>query len=69
MRVAEDLLAPYQHRIEGLTLIPGPKGVFDVAVNGEIIYSKHAAGRHAERGEVLGRFTELIGPGVATYGS
>jgi len=67
--VAEDLLGAYQHKIDGLTLTPGPKGIFDVAVNGEIIYSKQAAGRHAEPGEVLGTFTALVGPRVATYGS
>ncbi len=69
MRVAEDLLGAYQHKIDGLTLTPGPRGIFDVAVNGEIIYSKHAAGRHAEPGEVLAALTEMVGPGVATYGS
>ncbi len=69
MRVAEDLLGAYQHKIDGLTLTPGPKGIFDVAVNGEIIFSKHAAGRHADPGEVLETFTALVSPGVATYGS
>ena len=39
-----------------------------MAVNGEIIYSKHATGRHAEPGEVLAALTEMVGPGVATYG-
>ena len=69
MRVAEELLGAYQHTIDGLTLVPGPRGIFDVAVNGEIIFSKHAEGRHAAPGEVLGTFTELVGPGVAVYGS
>ena len=69
MSVAEDLLGAYQHQIDGLTLTPGPKGIFDVAVNGGIIFSKHATGRHAEPGEVLGTFTAMVGPGVATYGS
>ncbi len=69
MRVAEDLLGGYQHKIDGLTLTPGPKGIFDVAVNGEIIFSKHAAGRHAGPAEVLETFTALVGSGVATYGS
>ena len=69
MSVAEDLLGAYQHKIECLTLTPGPKGIFDVAVNGEVIYSKHAAGRHANPGEVLKTFRATVGPGVATYGS
>jgi len=65
VRVAEDLLGAYQHRIDGLTLIPGPKGSFDVTVNGEVIFSKHAIGRHAGPGEVLETFTALVGSGVA----
>ncbi len=69
MGVAEDLLGAYQHRIDGLTLVPGPKGIFDVAVDGELIFSKHAAGRHAEPGEVLESFTAIVGPDVARYGT
>lgn len=69
MRVAEELLGTYQHRIDGLTLTPGPKGIFDVAVDGEVIFSKHAVGRHAEPGEVLELFKPVIGPNVRAYGT
>lgn len=69
MRVAEDLLGAYQHRIDGLTLTPGPKGIFDVTVNGDLIFSKHASGRHADPGEVLAHFREIIGPAVRPYGT
>ncbi len=33
-------------------LIPGSGGVFEVTVNGELVWSKKALGRHAEPGEV-----------------
>jgi selenoprotein W-related protein len=33
-------------------LIPGSGGVFEVTVNGELLYSKKQSGRHAEPGEV-----------------
>lgn len=69
MRVAEDLLGSYQHRIEGLTLVPGPRGIFDVTVNGDVIFSKYAAGRHAEPGEVLESFRAIVGPDVRLYGT
>ena len=69
MRVAEDLLGDYQHRIDGLTLIPGPRGIFDVTVNGELIFSKFAVGRHAQPGEVLEAFRAIVGPDVRAYGS
>jgi selenoprotein W-related protein len=63
-----DLLETYQHVIEDIRLITGDKGVFDVRVDGELLYSKHETGRHAEPGEVLELFRELIGPEVAVYG-
>lgn len=69
MRVAEDLLGDYQHRIDALTLVPGPKGIFDVAVNGELIFSKYVTGRHARPGEVLESFREIVGPDVRAYGT
>ena len=67
MRTASDLLTDYQHVIEDLTLVTGSKGVFDVEVDGQLLFSKKAAGRHATDGEVLRRFRERIGPDVAVY--
>lgn len=69
MRAADDLLSNYQHVVESLTLTTGSKGVFDVTVDGELIYSKHAEGRHAEPGEVLTRFEERYADGVSRYGT
>jgi selenoprotein W-related protein len=64
---ARDLLRDYQHAIAELTLVTGAKGIFDVEVDGEVLYSKHAAGRHAQPGEVLALFRERIVPGVPVY--
>jgi predicted Rdx family selenoprotein len=64
-----DLLSHYQHVIEELALVTGSKGVFDVVVDGEVIYSKQAEGRHATPGEVLERFRTFIGPKVRQYGT
>lgn len=33
-------------------LIPSKGGVFEVTVNGDVIFSKKALGRHAEPGEI-----------------
>ncbi|MBQ90718.1 MAG: hypothetical protein CL441_04735 [Acidimicrobiaceae bacterium] len=67
MSAASDLLTNYQHVIEDLRLITGDDGVFDVVVDGQRVYSKHETGRHAEPGEVLGIFRDLVGPDVSTY--
>jgi selenoprotein W-related protein len=63
----KDLLHDYQHVIDELDVVTGGKGVFDVEVDGAMLYSKHVEGRHAEPGEVLTRFRDRIVPGVAVY--
>lgn len=62
-----DLLTNYQHIIESLELITGSKGIFDVKVNNQLIFSKKALGRHAEPEEVLNLFRTLLGPDVQPY--
>ncbi len=67
MSAASDLLTNYQHVIEDLRLVTGDDGVFDVVVDGQLVYSKHETGRYAEPGEVLGIFRDLVGADVSTY--
>ena len=67
MSAVHDLLHHYQHVIDDVTLVMGSKGVFDVVVDGELVYSKKAEGRHARPGEVLDRFRAVLGPGVDEY--
>ena len=64
MSAANDLLNNYQHIIADLRLVPATGGVFEVEVDGGLIYSKMATGRHAEPGEVLAQFTQLAGTQV-----
>ena len=67
MSAAKDLLSNYQHVIERLTLTTGSQGVFDVTVDGDLIYSKDQTGRHDEPGEILGLFKNTVGD-VPRYG-
>lgn len=69
MCAVDDLLSRYQHVIAELSLVTGSSGVFDVEVDGELLYSKHSTGRHAEDGEVLSLFRSRYGAGVAEYGT
>jgi selenoprotein W-related protein len=67
VRVVQDLMHDYQHVIESLKLVTGSGGVFDVEVDGKLLYSKKATGRHAEPGEVLQLFRQQVVPGVTVY--
>jgi len=43
----------YLHvKVESFQLIPSSKGRFEVSLDGELIYSKAATGRHGEVGEI-----------------
>jgi predicted Rdx family selenoprotein len=65
----QDLLFHYQHVIDELRLVTGSKGIFDVEVDGKMLYSKRAEGRHANPGEVLERFRKLLPASVNDYGA
>lgn len=67
MRAISDLIRDYQHVIVDLTLRMGEKGVFDVEVDGQLLFSKHAVKRHAEPGEVLQLFKNFVGADVQLY--
>ena len=61
-------MSNYQHVIENLNLITGSKGAFEVRVDGDLVFSKQSMQkRHAEPGEILQIFREIVGPNVPTY--
>ncbi len=47
MSTAEQIFEEFGRQFE-VHLIPGSGGLFEVAVDGELVYSKKATGRHAE---------------------
>ncbi|RLE25731.1 MAG: hypothetical protein DRJ50_02375 [Actinobacteria bacterium] len=69
MSAANDLLSNYQHVVDDLTLVMGSKGIFDVEVDGDMLYSKQGTGRHANPGEILELFQDRYGAGVERYGA
>lgn len=67
MSAISDLIHDYQHVIVDVTLRMGEKGVFDVEVDGQMLFSKHAVNRHAEPGEVLQLFKNFVGADIPIY--
>ncbi len=41
-----------EYFVKSWTMIPSSGGVFDFAVNGDVIFSKKKVNRHAEDGEI-----------------
>ncbi len=52
MSLTTELLKDFESDIESLELIPSSGGRFEVTVNGELIYSKLATGRHTTADEI-----------------
>jgi selenoprotein W-related protein len=53
------LLKQFPYDISELTLIPSKGGRFEVVVDGALVYSKLATGRHAASGEIEGLIDAL----------
>lgn len=52
--MVEGLLEEFEREIESIGLIPSKGGVFEVLVDGDLVYSKKATGVHAGYEEVAG---------------
>ena len=51
--------------ITDITILPSSGGRFEVTIDGDLIFSKAALGRHAQPGEIAGLVRDRIGPKVA----
>lgn len=59
----------FEYYVASWRLIPSSGGVFEVIVNGELIFSKKAIGRHAEPGEVYAAFRSFLQELLANHTS
>ena len=50
--------------IAEITMLPSSRGRFEVTLDGDLIFSKAALGRHAQPGEIAGLVRDRIGPEV-----
>lgn len=46
------MLHEFEHQIAEWTVIPSRGGVFEVTIDGELVFSKKQLDRHAEKGEI-----------------
>jgi selenoprotein W-related protein len=45
-------MAEFERQIESWSLIPGGGGVFEITLDGDLVYSKKATGQHPTTDEV-----------------
>ena len=50
--------------IETIEMIPSSKGRFEIILDGDLIFSKAALGRHAEPGEITTIVRARLGPEI-----
>ncbi|MGF1615748.1 MAG: SelT/SelW/SelH family protein [Gammaproteobacteria bacterium] len=60
--MAQELLTTFEVELGEVALIPGTGGVFEVRVNGELIWSRKAEGRFPESKELKQRVRDRIAP-------
>ena len=55
------MLEEFEHDITELTVVPSSGGVFEVQVDGTLVFSKKETGRHADYDEMLASVRKLRG--------
>jgi selenoprotein W-related protein len=59
--LTDELLTSWAPIIAEIQLRPGKGGVFEVTLDGELIFSKKGLNRHANPGEVAGLVEQKLG--------
>jgi selenoprotein W-related protein len=50
--LTDEILKEFEWQIAEWAIIPSKGGVFEVTIDGELVFSKKQLGRHAEDGEI-----------------
>ena len=59
--MAENILHDHYDRLpDGVTLVPGEGGVFEVSLGGRTLFSKERTGRFPDENEVEDQLAELL---------
>lgn len=60
--MAQELLTTFEDELGGVKLVPGSGGVFEVRVNGDVLWSRKSEGRFPELKEIKQRLRDRIAP-------
>src|SRR3972149_4716450 len=61
--LAQELLAAHGQDLSGVTLVPGRGGVFEIRIDGELVFSQKEAGRFPEPREIKDALRARLGLG------
>jgi selenoprotein W-related protein len=59
--LAQEVLASHEADLAGVTLVPGRGGVFDVRIDGELVFSQKREGRFPEPREIKDALLAKLG--------
>lgn len=60
--MAQELLSTFEQEVGGVTLVPGARGVFDVRVEGRLIWSRQGTGRFPDIKELKQLVRDRVSP-------
>lgn len=60
--MAQELLLTFGERLGEVALVPGRGGIFEVRLDGELLFSRKAAGRFPETKEIKQMLRDRIAP-------
>ena len=60
--MAQELLLTFGERLGEVALVPGGGGIFEVRLDGELLFSRKAAGRFPETKEIKQMLRDRIAP-------
>ena len=60
--VAQELLVTFEQELGGVTLVPGRGGIFEVRLEGEMLWSRAGEGRFPQLKELKQRLRDRIAP-------
>jgi selenoprotein W-related protein len=60
--MAQELLTTFEEELAEVTLRPGTGGVYDIHLNGELVWSRKAQGRFPDIKELKQKVRDLVSP-------
>ncbi len=59
--LAQEILATHKDELAGVTLVPGRGGIFEVRIDGNVVFSHREAGRFPEPREIRDAIRGALG--------